>query len=115
MNKQNLDRFKTQLAAKLAEACENGVQVIKDVTPIDTQRLYASTRVGEPSVEGNKIKCKIIVGGISLYGIRREQELVKDVNYAIFVERKYQYIRKQESVLISEILKGLINGRARII
>lgn len=105
MNERALLDLKIELAEKLEKGCEKAVEVIKTVTPIDTQRLYASTRFENVELINNYIQVKIVMGGVSLAGIRRETSTVRDVNYGIFVERKQQYIRKN----LDEIKEAIIN------
>jgi hypothetical protein len=101
------NKLVNELSAKLNNGCQSGVDVLKNNTPVDTQRLYESTRASNVELENDVLKCKIIAGGLSLYGVRRETERVRDVNYAIFLELKYHYIRNCLLPIINQILSSL--------
>jgi hypothetical protein len=102
----NLNGLKRSLANKLWLGCANSTQVIKDNTPIDTQRLFESvdsTNVVE--TQENVFKCRIVVGGKSLYGVRREQDIKKPVNYALQVESRHGFVRKSLSQITETIMQ----------
>jgi len=100
MNYKTLNLLKVELHKRLIKGCEDSVEIIKNNTPIDTKRLYETTRVEEASL----LRAKIMIGGMRLRGILREQNLERNVNYAIFVERKYQYVRQVLSNIESAII-----------
>lgn len=94
------------VAAKLNTGIDLSVDILKYNTPIDTQRLYESTRNGgiEINYRQNQVLAQILIGGIELYGVRREQNLLKPVNYGLWIEIKYSYIRSSLSEMIQAII-----------
>lgn len=90
----NLNALKKQLSQALIKGCENAVLVIKANTPIDTQRLYETTRVDSSYLDNSAevMEIRIVAGGLAIVGIRREQGIVRDVDYGIYVERRDGYI-----------------------
>jgi hypothetical protein len=72
--------------------CDKCVELIKSVTPIDTQRLYESTQQNVVSSSDDFLIVDITQGGVKSLGIRRETDILKDVNYAIHIERKYNHM-----------------------
>lgn len=109
INSAALLKLKLQLATKLNEGCREAAKLIKETTPIDTQRLYESTRATEPEINKDSISCKVVAGGLELYGVRREQDIRRPVDYAIFVENKYNYIRNQLDQITEAILDPFQN------
>lgn len=85
--------------------CLDAVELIKSSTPIDTKRLFTSIRVEDLTNKDNQIKAKIVLGGVELYGILREQDIIKPVNYALYVEARSPFIRP----ILSEIKQAIIN------
>ena len=106
MNQKALNELKKQLAASFRIGCEKAVLVIKANTPIDTQRLYETTRVEAEDLDTTQeiLQLKIVAGGLALAGIRRETGIVRDVDYAIYVERKDGYIASN----ITEIENAIV-------
>lgn len=99
INKVGLSDFKTQLAKSLHDACEYGAMELQDLTPIDTKRLFSTTRAGEATIRDNSISCDIIAGGLRVEGVLREQGIERDVDYAIFVENREGYITNNLGVI----------------
>jgi hypothetical protein len=106
MNNNALSSLEELLLSKLQEGCDNAVEIIQSNTPIDTKRLYTTTRTDEPIVEPDKLQINIVIGGEELAGILREQNKVKEVDYAIHVERKYQYIGRNLTEIENAIIEG---------
>ena len=75
------------------DRCDRAAEVIKSVTPIDTQRLHDSTRVEVQSVSKDKVVVYIIQGGESRAGMIKEQDISKPVDYGVYVEMTQSYIR----------------------
>lgn len=94
------------VAKKLTLGVDESVEILKNNTPIDTQRLYESTRNGgvEINYRQNQVLAQILIGGIELYGIRREQNLLKPVNYGLWVEIKYNYARSSLTEMSQAII-----------
>lgn len=92
INKEELSNFKELLAKSLQNACEYGAMKLQDLTPIDTKRLFSTTRAGETTIRDSSISCEIIAGGLRVKGVLKEQGLERDVDYAIFVENREGYI-----------------------
>jgi len=107
INQQALNSFVAGLANQFGEAVGDTVPFVQSLTPIDTKRLYNSTRATDPIVSGKLIECDIVAGGISLYGEIREQEIRRDVDYAYWVEIKNPYIRSNLPAIGSEIIANL--------
>lgn len=92
INEDGLNEFKQQLAKQLLNACEYGAMDLQDHTPVDTKRLFTTTRADNLKVNKNSISCDIVAGGQRIKGILREQDFERDVNYAVFVETRTGYI-----------------------
>lgn len=91
---QTLSELKQILAAKLQKGCVEGAIAIKENTPIDTQRLFESVDATEAEISDSSIKCKIVVGGKALFGVRRETNIQRPVGYAKYVEARYGFVRQ---------------------
>jgi hypothetical protein len=106
-----LNELKSVLAAKLAKGCHNSIEIIQNVTPIDTQRLYTSVDATESVINDNgSITCEITLGGKELYGIRRDQQHKKPVNYALYVEIRTGFVRSALANIKNQIIEDL-NGK----
>lgn len=94
MNQQALGSLKNQLASVFKKGCEKAVLVIKANTPIDTQRLYETTRLDTEDLDINQdiLEIKIVAGGLAIAGVKRETGIIRDVDYGIYVERRDGYI-----------------------
>lgn len=104
---KTVNQLKRNLTNKLYVGCQKSATIVQDQTPIDTKRLYTSTRAGQVTVDGTSISCKIIAGGEELYGILKEQDILKPVNYALEVEIKYNYMRSCLNQCVDTILHEL--------
>jgi hypothetical protein len=81
-----------------------GVTKIKESTPIDTQRLFESVEKKDPeNISANIFRFRIVIGGKSLYGVRRETSLKKDVNYAKYVESRYHFVRNSFHIITKNL------------
>lgn len=107
MNRQAFLKLKQELASKLQKGCEESADILRENTPIDTKRLWESTRAGEVEIKSDSIECQIIAGGESLYGVNREQDIKRDVDYAIFVESRTNYARNSLKDIKNTILDKL--------
>lgn len=107
MNENKFNEIKDIFSESLSSACEELVEIIKDLTPIDTKRLYESTRLIEPSLEGDLIKSGVVIGGIELFGILKEQDIKKMVDYAIYVEYSQFYIQGNMSIILTTLLSSI--------
>ena len=103
INKRGIDALKINLGIKLQAACSDGSAILRENTPIDTKRLWKTTRPMGIEVTRNAIKSGIVAGGLSLKGINREQNITKDVVYAIYVNNRTGYIENS----IPEIVNGI--------
>ncbi len=92
LNHKNIEALKIQLGLKLYEGCNDAAEVLKDNTPIDTKRLWKSTRPIGVRITKNAITSGVMAGGMTLPGIIREQNINKDVVYAIYVNNRTGYI-----------------------
>ena len=99
-----LESLKKRLVKKLYQGCKNATEIIKEDTPIDTQRLYETVEATQPVIDKNCISCKIVLGGQSIYGVKRETNIKKDVNYAIYVEMRTPFIRPKLNQ-ITQVIK----------
>ena len=104
---RTLAELKQQLAAKLHQGCLEGVDIIKEATPIDTQRLFESVDAAQPVINDSAIECKITLGGKTLYGVQREQDIKKSVNYAKYVEARYGFVRQSLAAVSNAIVDNL--------
>lgn len=94
INEIGLKQLQQKLASKLVEGCSRGASILRDNTPIDTKRLWSSTRISESVTSGLVTECKIIAGGSIEYGVTKEVDIAEEVNYAIFVESRTNYARE---------------------
>jgi hypothetical protein len=111
INQQALNSFVAGLANQFGEAVGDTVPFVQSLTPVDTKRLYNSTRATDPIVSGKVVQCDIVAGGISLYGEIREQEIRRDVDYAYWVEIKNPYIRSNLPAIGNGIIANLMERR----
>lgn len=107
INYQHLKKLQKLLENKLESGCQRGAEILRDNTPIDTQRLWESTRNDSVTTNGLISECKIIAGGESLYGIIKETEIKKEVDYAIFVESRTGYARESLNDIKAAIVKAI--------
>lgn len=107
LNQKGIDALKIQLGLKLYEACNDASAILRDNTPIDTKRLWKSTRPMGISVSRNAIRCGVVAGGLSLKGINREQTISKDVVYAIYVNNRTNYIDNSMPAIVDAIERRL--------
>lgn len=103
LNPKGIQELKEQLALKLYEGCVDGADILRDNTPIDTKRLWKSTRPLEPTINKFVIRCGIVAGGQSLQGITRETTITRDVVYAIFVNNRTGYIDNCMTEIVNAI------------
>ena len=89
---KGVEKFKNLLAKKLLAGCQAGAVELQNYTPIDTRRLYTSTRAVNLEIHPVSITCTIRAGGVNLPGELREVGINRDVDYAIFVEVRTGYI-----------------------
>ena len=106
INEANFNKLKQDLAARLYQGCDNASEIVKEVTPIDTKRLWTSTRADELQINQDLIGCKVVAGGEKLYGVLREQDIKKEVDYAIYVEAKYGYVVS----VLPDVKEALLNA-----
>lgn len=99
-----LERLKQQVADKIDRGSGRCVNIIKANTPIDTQRLFETVEAEKPVIQGNKVCSRICIGGKELYGIRREQNIKRPVNYAIYVEARTGFVSSLVPQIRQEIL-----------
>lgn len=92
LNQKGIEQLKKELASKLYDGCCDGAEILRDNTPIDTKRLWKSTRPIDVNINRETIRSGIVAGGVSLTGILRETTIQKDVVYAIFVNNRTGYI-----------------------
>lgn len=107
INYQNLKKLQKSLETKLEEGCQRSVEILRDNTPIDTKRLWESTRHESVTSNGLVSECKIIAGGESRYGVLRETDIKRDVDYAIFVESRTGYARQSLVAIKNAIVNSL--------
>lgn len=97
--------LKRALQNKLWQGCANSVNVIQENTPIDTQRLHDSIAVTNAIItDDGAIKCRITIGGQELYGVRREKDIKKPVNYAKSIEARHGFVRQSLSAVTETIM-----------
>lgn len=106
MTCKTISELKQDLINRIFNALNQGAEAIKEVTPIDTQRLYESVDTPPPIQHSNKVFFRITLGGKSLYGIRRETNIKRDVNYAKYVEARYHFVRSQLGTIVWLIKKS---------
>jgi len=107
MNQQALTNLKKEIHKALERGCEKAVIVIKANTPIDTQRLYETTRVETEYFDDSAdiLEVQIVAGGQAIRGVKRETGIIRDVDYGIYVERRDGYIASN----INEIEKAVLS------
>ena len=106
LDKRAIAKLEQELANNFYLACQETVPFIQGLTPVDTKRLYNSTRVREPIKTGKVINCDFVAGGVALPGEIREQDLVREVDYAYFVEIKQSYIRSNLIEIGNEVVEN---------
>jgi hypothetical protein len=106
INPKELRIFNAELAKQFQKAVANAVPVVQEVTPVDTMRLFNSTRADDPVMEGKQIRCDLVAGGVALYGTLSEQTIKKDVDYALDIELRYHYLRGNIKAIADAIVEG---------
>lgn len=105
----NITLVKQQIIKALNRGSGRGVEIIRSNTPIDTQRLFETVEATPVIDQGDKVCCRIVLGGKNIYGVRREQNIKRPVNYAIYVEAKTGFVRSNmnqiRQAIISELKK----------
>jgi hypothetical protein len=94
LNKNGINALKINLGLKLHKGCTDGAEILRNNTPVDTKRLWKTTRPMSISITQSAIRCGVIAGGLSIKGILREQNVKKDVTYAIWVNNRTNYIEE---------------------
>lgn len=107
LNRKGIDALKINLGLKLYDACNEASEILRDNTPIDTKRLWRSTRPIAISINRDAIRSGIVAGGMSLKGITREQTITRDVVYAIYVNNRTGYIDNSMPLIIEAIERRL--------
>ena len=109
INKTIVNKLRGQLAQRLQQGCVDAALILRDNTPIDTKRLWSTTRADEVVTDGDYLSCRIVAGGENVPGILRETDIKRDVDYAIFVESRTNYARETlndiKNVLIDNLEK----------
>jgi len=78
-----------QIASALYIECQIEATESKKRTPVDTGNLRASTMVTDPVIDGDKISCSIVVGGVAApYAVFVHEDLdaYHEVGQAKFLE-----------------------------
>lgn len=107
LNQRGIDALKINLGLKLQEGCSDASAILRENTPIDTKRLWKSTRPMGITITRTAIKSGIVAGGLSLFGINREQNIKKDVVYAIYVNNRTGYIDNSITDIVDAIKRRL--------
>lgn len=110
INQDGLRDLAQLLGERLFQGCEDGAEIIKQITPIDTQRLYESTRADNLEINDDQVSCRVVAGGVELYGVRREQNILKEVDYGAEVELRYGYMQSAIRDVEDAIAQRLKNG-----
>lgn len=107
MNYQAFVNLKQKLHSTLVSGCEKAVEIIKQDVPIDTQRLYESTRIDsdEFNESNDNLSINIVAGGIELYGMRREQAILREIDYGIYVERRDGFMISNIDIITEAIVE----------
>jgi hypothetical protein len=94
MPHSNFADLKKDLEQRLETGLKDSIPVLQDTIAIDTKRAYTTIRV-----EQNRL----IIGGQELYGVLREQDIKKAVDYAIFIEAKYKFVESSIPTIVRNI------------
>lgn len=104
------DRFiRNELAPKFKDACEAGIGILQDAAPIDTGRLFFSIRIEDPEVKNKRIETAIVLGGIELPGVFKEQTFKRAIDYVMSVEIRSPFIRP----IIPEVEDSIVQKMRR--
>lgn len=111
MNYQAFVNLKQKLHSTLVSGCEKAVEIIKEDVPVDTERLFQSTKIDseEFNESDDNLQVNIVAGGIDLYGVRREQNILKSVDYAIYLERRDGFMFSNLSRITDAIVEEFEN------
>jgi hypothetical protein len=107
LNHKNIDALKINLGLKLYEGCNDAAAILRNNTPIDTKRLWKSTRPIGITVTKDAIRSGVVAGGVTLPGITREQNINKVVVYAIYVNNRTGYIEECIPQIVDAIERRL--------
>ncbi len=108
LDPNGLSLVRRQLEARLTNAAVSGSGAMKEIVRVDTGRMQKSIRT-TPLVRPTPVESLIVilVGGIELYGVYREQDIKRLVDYSALVEIKYADIRKNLSFIIEAMVRGV--------
>jgi hypothetical protein len=95
--------FMDKITKKFLNGCQQAAEILKENTPVDTQRLKNSTRAQLVKNSKDEIIVRIIQGGISQPGVLREEGIERDVDYAGYVEMNQSYVRNSLKQMTSAI------------
>jgi hypothetical protein len=93
LNGPGLRRYREHLKDVLKSIVDEGIEEGRPYVHVDTGRLQKSLRQEGPEVNGKRITTLVVAGGIRLRGIYREQDIEKDVDYALTEEIRHPQIR----------------------
>lgn len=107
LNQEGLRLLRRQLESRLTNAVDEAVAATKAVVRVDTGRMQKSVR-SEPLVRPspNLVLTFMVIGGIELYGVYKEQDRKRLVDYAAEVETLYGDVRANISLLIAALREG---------
>jgi hypothetical protein len=111
MNYQKFIALKRSLHSTLVNGCEKAVEIIKEDVPVDTERLFQSTRIDseEFNESDDNLQVNIVAGGIELYGVRREQSILREIDYGIYIERRDSFMFSNLSRITDAIVEEFEN------
>lgn len=95
LNPKGFELIRNAVDSRLNRGSDAIVQKIKATVRVDTGRMKESTRNAGIVHQADKSISRVMIGGIKLRGVYREQEITRLVNYAQIVEIKFGDIRSQ--------------------
>lgn len=107
INRANLDAFYALAERKLERGVDRAVEEVKAIVPVDTGRLQESVRRGESFATAERSTVGLLLGGIAIPGIYREQTFSREVDYALPVEVRNPRIRSSIGAIATAVVDGM--------
>lgn len=101
----------TELPTQFASGMDAVVEIAEEVVNVDTGRMQKSIRHPDPVVEGSRILCPLIVGGVKVRGVFSEQTFEREVDYSLSVEIRYGTLRSHIPEFSDAIVQRMRNKR----
>ena len=94
MTRTDTQQLYRELTSYLQDVVDQAVEDTRPHIHVDTGRLKKSLRAGKVRRVGNDLEVRVIMGGLRLYGVVREEDIQKDVDYSLEEETRHPQMRR---------------------